>query len=107
MSASSFRSVCDLHGGPVTRGQQIYGQVRKICLHSDRESSIFFGSQLKQLKQPLTEEIHLLSETTTYIYFLIEIDEKDKKVSLFYLMHPANSNSHKEKGIHGRSQCFC
>ena len=90
----------------MTRGQQIYGQVRKICLHSDRESSIFFGSQLKQLKQPLTEEIHLLSETTTYIYFLIEIDEKDKKVSLFYLMHPANSNSHKKRVFTGDLSAF-
>ena len=89
---------CDLCGGPVARGRQIYGRVGKIHLHSDSGVlNLFFGSQSKQAKQPLTEEIHLLSEATTYIYFLIEIDEKDTKLSLFYLMHPANSNSHKNR----------
>ena len=43
--------------------------------------------QTKHLKQLLTKEICLLSEVTTYIiYFLIEIGEKDMKVSLFYLI---------------------
>ena len=37
------------------RGRQIYGQVGKIRLHSDRESY----SQSKQSKQPLTKEICL------------------------------------------------
>ena len=57
----------------------------------------FFGSQSEQSKQPLTEEIRLLSRVMTYIYFLIEIDEKHMKLSLFYLMHPANSNSHENR----------
>ena len=43
----------------------IYGQVGKICLQLDGESCIFFGSQSKQ---PLTEEICLLSETMTYTF---------------------------------------
>ena len=79
------------------RGRQIYGRVGKIRLHSDQESYIFFGSQSKQLKQPLTKEIRLLLESTTYIYFLIEIDEKGTKLSLFYMMHSANSNSHENR----------
>ena len=52
-----------------------------------------FLVESKQSKQSLTKEICLLSEAT-YISFLIEIGEKDTKLSLFYLMHPANSNSH-------------
>ena len=71
--------------------------VGKICLHSDRESCILFGGQSKQSKQQLTKEIRLLSEVKTYIYILIEIDEKDTKVSLLYLMHPANCNSHEKR----------
>ena len=43
--------------------------------------------QVKQSKQLLTKEICLLSEAATYI-FVIEIDEKCMKVSLFYLMPP-------------------
>ena len=42
-------------------------------------------SQKKQSKQLPTEEICLLSEAATYN--LIEIDEKDAKASLFYLMY--------------------
>ena len=90
----SFFTVCDLCGGLVAQGRQIYGRVGKIRLSRTGSSESFFGSQLKQSKQPLTEEICLLSEVTTYIYFLIEID---KKSSLFYLMHPANINSHENR----------
>ena len=75
------------------RGRQICGRVGKFISTRTGSPASFFGSQSKQSKQPLTEEIHLLSEATTYIYFLIEIDEKDTKL-LFYLMHQANSNSH-------------
>ena len=32
--------------------------------------------------------------------------EKDIKVSLFYLKHPANSNSRENSGILARFQCF-
>ena len=39
------------------------------------------------------------------MYFLIEIGEKDMKVGLFYLIHPANSNSH-ENFILVIFQCF-
>ena len=61
-------------------------------------------SQSKQSKQQLTKEIRLLSEATTYI--LIEIGENDMKVSLFYLIHPANSNSREISGIVMRFLCF-
>ena len=71
----------------------MFGSGKFVSTHTGSPAS-FFGSQSKQ---PLTEEICLLSETTTYIYFLIEIDEKDTKLSLFYLMHPANSNSHENR----------
>ena len=39
-------------------------------------------------------------------YFLIEIGEKDMKVSLFYLIHPTNSNSHENSGILTGFPCF-
>ena len=58
---------------------------------------LYIVLQAKQSKQLLTEEICLISEATMYIYFLIEIDEKGTKLSLFYLMHPANSNSHENR----------
>ena len=59
----------------------------------------------KQLKQLLTKEICILSETTTYI-FPHRIGQKDMKVSLFYLIHPANSNSRENSGILMRFPCF-
>ena len=63
--------------------------------------------QVKHSKQLQTEEICLLSEVTKYIfYFLIAMDEKDTKVSLFYLMSRTNSNSHENKGILVRFQWF-
>ena len=68
-------------------------------------SSSAYVVQVKQSKQQLTKEICLLSEATTYI-FRIEMGEKDMEVSLFYLIHPANSNSHKNSGILTRFQCF-
>ena len=40
------------------------------------------------------------------IYFLIEICEKDMKMSLFYLIHPADSNLHENSGVLTRSPCF-
>ena len=39
-------------------------------------------------------------------YFPIEIGEKDMKVSVFYLIHPANSNSCENSGILTRFPCF-
>ena len=38
-------------------------------------------------------------------HFLTEIDEKDTKVSLFYLIHLANSNSHENRTF-SRDLCF-
>ena len=62
-------------------------------------------SQAKQSKQLLTKEIRLLSEATMYI-FPHRIGEKDMKVSLFYLIHPASSNSCEILGILTRFPCF-
>ena len=37
----------------------------------------------------------------------MEIFEKDMKVSLFYIIHPANSNSRKNSGILANFSAFC
>ena len=58
------------------------GGLRPTNIWLDRKNlrplgpGLFFGSQSKQSKHSLTEEIRLLSEVTTYMYFIMEIDEK-------------------------------
>ena len=59
----------------------------------------------KQSKQLLTKKfVYYRKRRRTY--FLIEIGKKDMKVSLFYLIHPANSNSRENSGILTRFPYF-
>ena len=62
-------------------------------------SSSVYVVQTKQSKQ--------LQNKRRHTYFLIEMGEKDMEVSLFYLIHPANSNSCENLGILVKFQCFC
>ena len=61
--------------------------------------------QAKQSKQLLTKKI-VYYQKRRCTYFLIEIGEKDMKASIFYLIHPANSNSLENSGILTRFPCF-
>ena len=77
--------MCDLCGGP--RPTNIWSGQENLSPLGPGVLRIFLVARLnqsKQSKQPLTEEIRLLSEAMKYIYFLIEIDEKDTKSLILY-----------------------
>ena len=85
------------------------------CLLSSSISRFLYTLLGELLQNQLTNASALLLpgetlKTTTYrrnlsiigsnnTYFFIEIGEKDTRVSLFYLMNPASSNSRENSGI--------
>ena len=82
--------VCDLRGRPVARGQQIYGRVGKfVSTQTWSPASFLVASGNSQNNHSPKKFIYYQKRQREH--FLIEIDEKDTKVSLFYLMHPAYS----------------
>ena len=68
---------------------------------------VFFCSVTGETVETTTDQRNssIIGSDDVHISFT-EIGEKDMKVSLFYLMHPANSNSRENSGILTRFPCF-